>query len=120
MSAPQIQVFAQGSPSNALMEDARDANGVWSGWPSLGGVLVTRPTAVSWGPGRIDVFVRGTDAHLWHKAYTTGAWSGWQNLGGVLPVGAAPTAASMGVNLLEVFTRGTDNAVWERTLNGSS
>ena len=32
-----------------------------------GGVLRDDPAAVSWGPGRIDVFVRGTDNQLWHR-----------------------------------------------------
>ena len=27
------------------------------------------PDAVSWGPNRIDTFVRGTDNALWHKWY---------------------------------------------------
>src|SRR5262249_47495824 len=39
----------------------------WSGWESLGGVLTSAPAAVSWGPNRIDCFVRGTDNAMWHK-----------------------------------------------------
>ena len=50
--------------------------GGWSGWESLGGVLSASPTAASWGPGRIDVFVRGTDNALYHRWYAGAAWSG--------------------------------------------
>ncbi|HLN35132.1 MAG TPA: tyrosinase family protein [Nitrososphaeraceae archaeon] len=41
--------------------------GVWSGWHSLGGILDNAPAAVSWGPNRIDCFVRGMNNHMWHK-----------------------------------------------------
>jgi hypothetical protein len=41
--------------------------GAWRGWESLGGVLTSDPAAVSWGPNRIDCFVRGTDNAMWHK-----------------------------------------------------
>src|SRR3546814_11463961 len=31
---------------------------VWTGWQSLGGILTSEVAPVSWGAGRIDVFVR--------------------------------------------------------------
>ena len=45
----------------------------WSGWESLGGVLVSAPAAVSWGPNRIDCFAAGTDSALWHKWWAADA-----------------------------------------------
>ena len=36
-------------------------------WENHGGVFISSPAAVSWGPNRIDVFARGTDNALWHK-----------------------------------------------------
>ena len=39
----------------------------WSGWEDLGGVIVSGARVASWGPDRLDVFVRGTDNALWHK-----------------------------------------------------
>jgi hypothetical protein len=39
----------------------------WSGWKDLGGELNESPGAASWGPNRIDCFVRGKDNQLWHK-----------------------------------------------------
>ena len=41
--------------------------GTWSGWHQLGGIFDDEPGAVSWGPNRIDVFVRGTNNHMYHK-----------------------------------------------------
>ena len=39
-------------------------DGTYHDWVSLGGNLSSDPAAVSWGPGRIDVFARGTDNAL--------------------------------------------------------
>jgi hypothetical protein len=52
----------------------------WSAnWESLGtGRLSGSPTAVSWGTGRTDVFVRAADYGIAHKWYANGSWSrGW-------------------------------------------
>ena len=55
----RIDVFALGTDS-AMWH--RSFNGVsWGPWESLGGGLKSGPGAVSWGPDRIDVFVRGND-----------------------------------------------------------
>ena len=89
------------------------ANWVWSDWEPLGGVLNSPPAAVSWGEGRIDVFVRGTDRALWHKWFTDNEWSDWELLGGVLNFG--PAVASWGPGRLDVFARGTDNTIFQRT-----
>jgi hypothetical protein len=32
-----------------------------------GGIIDDAPTAVSWGPNRIDCFARGMDNSMWHK-----------------------------------------------------
>jgi hypothetical protein len=42
-------------------------------WESLGGVLTSPPSAVSWGVGRLDVFAKGTDSACWHVVSTTDA-----------------------------------------------
>ena len=36
-------------------------------WESLGGICISAPAAVSWGPNRIDCFVIGTDNATWHR-----------------------------------------------------
>ena len=47
------------------------------GWESLGGVLTSAPRAVSWGPNRLDTFVRGTDGAMWHQSWNGNSWGGW-------------------------------------------
>jgi hypothetical protein len=77
----------------------------------------TRPAAVSWGPGRDDVFVRGVNSDLQHAYFANGSWSGWESLGGYIT--SDPTAASRQANIVDVFARGTDAALWSRAyVNG--
>ena len=80
-------------------------------WEPLGGSLVGEPASVSWAPGRLDVFARGTDDQLWHKYYDNG-WSGWEPLGGVLS--SAPTVASWAPGRLDVFVRDGAGALAHR------
>jgi SpoIID/LytB domain protein len=90
---------------------------VFGGWEGFGGGLTAAPAIVSWGGGRLDIFVRGTDNSLWHKWYD-GAWRGWEPLGGELT--SAPAATSTGGNRLDIFVRGTDNGLWRKTWTGST
>ena len=83
-------------------------------WELVGGRLGAAPAATSWGGGRLDVAVRGTDSHLWHAWSSGGAWS-WEGLGGLI-VGP-PAAVTWGTNRLDVFVRGTDNHLWHLPFN---
>lgn len=60
-------VMSFASPAYAAPSTQDITAATWSGWESLGGTLTSAPAAVSWGPNRIDVFVKGTDNALWHK-----------------------------------------------------
>jgi Repeat of unknown function (DUF346) len=82
---------------------------------NLGGFLQGKPGAVSWAPGRLDVFVRGSDNQLWHRFYQ-GGWSLWEPLGGVLT--SDPAAVSWAPGRLDVFARGSDNQLWHRFYQG--
>jgi hypothetical protein len=80
-------------------------------WESIGGYFIGRPSAISWGPGRLDVFGRGGDGGLYHKWYTsTGGWgpsqTGWEQAGGVFM--SDPVAVSWGVNRLDVVGQALD------------
>jgi hypothetical protein len=94
----------------------------WSGrWETLGTGMrsddYTHPAAVSWGPGRDDVFVRGVNNDLQHAYFANGSWSGWESLGGYIT--SDPTAASRQANIIDVFASGTDAALWSRAyVNG--
>ncbi len=83
----------------------------WLGWETLGGTLTSAPAVSSWGSGRLDTFVRGTDSALHHKWYQNG-WSGWESLGGVLT--SEPAAVSWSNGRIDVFVRGTDSALWHK------
>ena len=85
-------------------------------WESLGGEFTSAPAVCSWGPGRLDVFGRGTDNALWHKWFTDGEWRGWTSLGGTLT--APPAAVSWGVGRIDVFVRGGDLALWHKWFTG--
>jgi hypothetical protein len=68
----RLDCFSKG-PNNAVFYKWSDFTvehgipGSWSGWHSLGGVIDNEPAAVSWGPERIDCFVRGMNNHMYHK-----------------------------------------------------
>jgi hypothetical protein len=85
-------------------------------WQSLGGVGTSKPASASWGNGRLDVVVRGTDQQLWHT-WWDGSWHGWEPLGGVLSSG--PGIASWGTNRLDVVAEGTDHQLWHKWWDGS-
>lgn len=69
-------------------------------------------SAVSWGPGRVDVFYRGTDATLRHSWTSDGVRYLDQSLGG--SVAGEPQAAAPAAGRLEVFFRGTDGQLHQR------
>ena len=87
-------------------------------WNSLGGTLTSGPDASSSGLNATDVFVRGTDNALWHRAWNGTTWSAWDSLGGTLI--AEPSAVSQGPNSIDVFAIGTDHGIWHRAWNGSA
>jgi len=90
-------------------------NYTWSGdWEVLGtGLLQGNPAAVSWGPGRIDVFVRGGANEPAHKYFANGQWSsGWDYLDGALL--DSPAVASWGPGRLDLFVRGTDSVPYHK------
>lgn len=102
----RVDVFSVGGADRAMYQRTFDGQ-VWtSDWVSLGGIFTSEACAVSWGPGRLDVFARGSDFTLRHRAFENGAWvtSDWQNLSDPEDsLASAPTAVSWGPNRLDVF-----------------
>jgi hypothetical protein len=115
----RIDVFVMGG-GNELAHKAF-ANGQWSAWENLGGILTSSPTATSSGSNRLNVFVRGTDGQLWHRWYAYG-WGGWEPLGGAtIPEDHfdldywAPSATSRQPYSVDVFlVRGEFNDEWNQ------
>ena len=89
----------------------------WGGWESLGGLLVSPPQAVTWGPNRLDLFALGTDHALWHRWWDGSHWGGWESLGGVLT--SPPNAVAWGPDRLDVFGLGQDHAMWHKWWDGA-
>jgi uncharacterized protein YvpB len=78
--------------------------------------LAFGPGASTWGGGRLDAFVRGTDGGLWHRWRDAGTWH-WESLGGT-PTSDA-SAVSWSAGRIDVFVRGFGGTLWHRWLNGS-
>ncbi len=126
-----IFVFARGtdgalywkyiSPNSTQITQANSSSYTTSKWLSLGGQLATNtgPSVCSWGPGRLDVFVQGTNGAMYQKVWNGTAWSSWIDLGGKLTSapGATSTASQIGV-----FVAGTNGTIyykhWTGTLHG--
>ncbi len=90
----------------------------WGGWESLGGIVTSPPSAVSWGPNRLDIFAVGTDSAMYHRWWDGSSWGGWESLGGTLM--SPPQAVAWGPNRLDIFALGIDHAMWHRWWDGSS
>ncbi len=99
----------------------------WSGYRPLGAPtsagIRSDPAVVSWGPGRLDVFVRGVDDKLWQRFSTNGGanWSGWfKPLGNQGILASGPDVAARAVDRVDVFVRGVDGQLFQRTWDGAS
>ena len=106
-----VDVFLRGS-DNEVYHRYRDAIGWSLGWVSIGappGGATSAPAATSNATGKIDVFVRGGDAAIWRRTWTT-SWGPWTSVGGV--AGSAPAVASRGTGRLDLFVRGDDGQVY--------
>lgn len=88
----------------------------WKGWESLGGVITSKPSAVSWGPDRIDVVARGTDSAVWHRWWDGTAWRGWESLGGIIQ--GAPAICSWANGRLDIFAIGTNHHLFHKWFQG--
>jgi hypothetical protein len=114
----QIDVFGRGTDSGLWHTFKTNNTPNWRNWQSLGGVLNSDASAVSWGAqNRIDVFVRGVDNGLWHRWWDGAGWRGWESLGGDLASG--PAVASWGPGRLDVFAEGVDGQLWHRLFDGA-
>jgi hypothetical protein len=59
----------------------------------------------------LAVYVRGTDGHVWQKAFIDGDWSDWNDLGGEIT--GTPVAVEYNGDA-HVFARGTDGKLWQK------
>jgi murein DD-endopeptidase MepM/ murein hydrolase activator NlpD len=108
-----ITTNGAGSPQTVAFTGVGET---WVRTETLGGQLTSGPGVASWGPGRLDVFARGSNNSLIHKWYSNGWWN-WESLGGIIT--SDPAAVSWGVGRIDVFARGGDNALWHRAYASS-
>jgi hypothetical protein len=112
----RVDVFVRGTDQalyhSTLGVPGFEALGGMLGPPGTAGQPGWDPAAVSWAPGRIDVFVVGADQALWHRASLNGAWSAWESRGGQLT--SSPAVSSWAPGRLDVFGRGIDGALWHQ------
>jgi hypothetical protein len=123
--AGRVDLFVTGLGDNSqgqIIHTWAD-NDLWSGtWDALGapgaGLMPNEaPAAISWAPGRIDLFVRGRDNALYHKWFDNGWSADWQYLGGILT--SPPVAASYWGFTGDVFVRGTDGHLYDNQVNSN-
>lgn len=115
-NSKSLHLFAQG-PDFSLQHNFW--NGTWSGWDSLGEgwSCSVKPTAVSWGGSRLDVFTIHQNTSTIHGAYNGTSWA-WNDLGPQWVF--APSAVSWGVNRIDIFNIGDDNNPKHQSYDGSS
>ena len=105
-----LEVFARNSAGALEHKWQTSANGSWSGWASLGGILHSDPGVGRNGDGRLEVFGLGTDNrlyHIWQTAPHAG-WSDWGGFGGITLQGT-PHVGPNADGRLEVFVTGSDD-----------
>jgi hypothetical protein len=95
----------------------------WGGWQPLGrpvGVELTTPIALSRRPDQEQVFVCGSDGHLYTREWVAGAgWGEWQSLGA--PPGGflgLPAAVARNPQCTNLYVTGSDHALWMRAYDG--
>jgi len=107
-----IHVFAADTQS-ALSHCSWDGSS-WSSWESLGGILMSAPTANGFPEGDlIHVHALGTDSAIWRRQLVGASWNDWESLGGPFLSPPATVARSPGsAPARELAALGTDHAVW--------
>jgi hypothetical protein len=99
---------------------AREVTGN-SARPAAAGLVNSRISVVSWGSGRLDIFVVKLDGSIWLRTFDA-TWYNWVSLG------KAPgnfsfnnvDAVSWGANRLDVFGVDNNQTVWHKSWNGSA
>ncbi len=81
-------------------------------WEFAGGVLASGPAASTWGVGRLDAFVTGTDGIVYHRFFNGTTWT-WEALPGEASRSDA-SSVSTASGSVDVLIHGADNGLWRR------
>jgi hypothetical protein len=111
-TSEHVSVFAA-DLEGALQYSAWDGNS-WSAWTSLGGLLMSHPTASSFENSELlQVYAIGADSAIWHRRGNGGSWTDWVSLGGTfLSPPAAVARLADNVPARDIVALGTDHALW--------
>jgi hypothetical protein len=125
----RLVVFIVGNDGRLWQMQQTAPNGGWSGWRSHDGpsgmkFLRSRPAVASGLDGRLELFLVGADASLWHLHQTgsNDASPQWFSHGAPAVAGLAgsPAVVSDADGEMQVFVMGTDGALWQLSQNGPS
>lgn len=129
-NSTRLDVFARGGDYAIWHNSSSDSGVNWAGWSTLGGagsIGSTPPTAVAWGPNRLDIFdtksVSGT-TETYHKWWDGSAWGpsqtgAWQWIGNV-PITGAIEAVSWEVGRFDLFGRASNGDVFHKWWGGGN
>ena len=122
----RLDVFAVGLNDGHLWHTSFNGVAWQSAWDDRGapepGRIPGAVSVVSWGLGRLDIFMGGgTYQNVWHTAWNGSTWQAWDDQGHPGSGTAATlSAVSWGPNRLDVFTVDTRSRhLWQLTWNGS-
>ena len=117
-----LELFVVGNDGRLWQMRQTAPNGGWSGWrphdaPSGMKFLRLRPAVASGLDGRVELFVVGDDASLWHlrQTGTDGGSPQWFSHGAPAVAGLAgsPAVAADADGGMQLFVMGTDGALWQ-------
>lgn len=109
----RLDIFKRGKDN--LIGHKSIENAVHSDWEMIiKDEIDSCPSAVSWGPNRMDVVVKAKNGSILHT-WWDGKWNEWENIGGEAT--SPPCITSWGENHLDVFIRGKDGAIFQKTFN---
>jgi hypothetical protein len=113
----RFDVFARSATNPPLLlhkyyDNGWGPSGMAEALEVVGTGLAGDPAAVSWGPGRLDVFARGPNGELLHEYSDNGGWSPNGMAGPLEVVGTGlagdPAVVSWGKGRLDVFARSSN------------
>src|ERR1041385_8096173 len=96
MSNGRIDLFVLGT-NNIVWQRTYLPSLGWQPWSNLSCCLASAPVATSWDSNSLDIWAKGTDGNIWHRACRNlsqncigdGAFSTWEDSPGAPPVGIA-------------------------------
>ena len=117
-----LELFVVGNDGRLWQMRQTAPNGGWSGWrphdaPSGMKFLRLRPAVASGLDGRLELFVVGDDASLWHLRQTgsNDGSSQWFSRGAPAVAGltGSPAVVADADGGMQLFVMGTDGALWQ-------